>query len=694
MDAAALSILAEALNRRLAGDTAVSALLLPVPRRALLRLQSASDTSEEKDDIDFIIDLHPSHPAVWIEPFRHHPNPDPLAETLTDWLIGRTLLSIAAVPWDRTLTLRLSPQPSDDGGPGLLRCDLFGSTPRLVLLDENGNVQYRCPGGSDTGSPDHDPGPAESGVDADRIRFLDPLALESAPDAVKAELETGPPFQSSDIKFLTEYLTYTLKGCTDPMAREILHRAEESGILIKEVLQGLIKDFEQAQKAGPPNLHLYLPDESRRGESPPESPLGFLSPFELRHLSAPHLSDRHATGQAALGHREDEAILQAGRWGRHLEKRTVDQLLQQRRIQIMRSLQQSLTRLAKKLLEENKRGEATGSWRQWAQALLIHKQMIKRGSRMALLPDPMNPAEELMIPLDPTRNVPENADDYFRKAGREDRARPLREKRLACVEAVVTHLAMGEAVQGSRSWKRWLEQGDKLFPEAESKPPVTQDLRVKWQRLRSQLLPLLEAPGSQGPLEELTYRLLPASAEGRSPGGREGGRPASRRAGPKKTGAQRPESSGFHPRRFILAEGWIVLVGRSNQENDFLTHHLARSDDLWFHADHAAGSHVVLQRAGRKDNPSIRAMEEAASIAARYSKAHHSGKVPVTYTLKKFVRKPRKAPAGLALCTQTKTILVSPATEDWLKEHQAADSASKPGSSDPSSTTRFPGRQL
>lgn len=57
-------------------------------------------------------------------------------------------------------------------------------------------------------------------------------------------------------------------------------------------------------------------------------------------------------------------------------------------------------------------------------------------------------------------------------------------------------------------------------------------------------------------------------------------------------------------------------------------------------------------------------MEEAAAIAAFFSKARHAGKAPVIYTLKKYVRKPRKAPAGLAMVEREKMIMVQPRDPD------------------------------
>jgi predicted ribosome quality control (RQC) complex YloA/Tae2 family protein len=83
---------------------------------------------------------------------------------------------------------------------------------------------------------------------------------------------------------------------------------------------------------------------------------------------------------------------------------------------------------------------------------------------------------------------------------------------------------------------------------------------------------------------------------------------------------------------------------------------------------------VVLRREGRKDNPSAKTIEEAAAIAAFFSKARHSSKAPVIYTLKKYVRKPRGAKAGLAMCQREKSIMVLPKDPaegrepEWMEE--------------------------
>jgi predicted ribosome quality control (RQC) complex YloA/Tae2 family protein len=126
--------------------------------------------------------------------------------------------------------------------------------------------------------------------------------------------------------------------------------------------------------------------------------------------------------------------------------------------------------------------------------------------------------------------------------------------------------------------------------------------------------------------------------------------------GDKKTTRERQ----FRPREFVTSDGWRVLVGRSDRENDHLTFKLASKEDLWFHARGAHGSHVILKRPTRKSQPSRRAIEEAASVAAYFSKQRTSSKVSVSYTLVKHLRKPRKARPGLVLVQQEKSLIVEP----------------------------------
>ena len=113
-------------------------------------------------------------------------------------------------------------------------------------------------------------------------------------------------------------------------------------------------------------------------------------------------------------------------------------------------------------------------------------------------------------------------------------------------------------------------------------------------------------------------------------------------------------------RTYKISGGWEVLVGKSNQDNDLLTHKMARPDDLWFHARQVAGSHVVLRKSGQKAEPDKQAILEAAAIAAFHSKAGKSSKVSVCYTEKRHVRKVRGGKPGLAAVAREKVVMVRP----------------------------------
>ncbi len=114
-------------------------------------------------------------------------------------------------------------------------------------------------------------------------------------------------------------------------------------------------------------------------------------------------------------------------------------------------------------------------------------------------------------------------------------------------------------------------------------------------------------------------------------------------------------------RVFTVAGGFQVWAGKNSANNDLLTQRYAKPNDLWFHARGAGGSHVVLRVGTGRGEPSKQAIEQAAAIAAYYSKMKNASFVPVAMTEKKYVRKPKGAPAGTVVLEREKTIFVRPA---------------------------------
>lgn len=112
------------------------------------------------------------------------------------------------------------------------------------------------------------------------------------------------------------------------------------------------------------------------------------------------------------------------------------------------------------------------------------------------------------------------------------------------------------------------------------------------------------------------------------------------------------------PAEYISSDGFPILVGKNNKQNDFLTLKLAHNNDIWFHTKNIPGSHTVIITGGQEVPDST--LAEAAQIAAYHSKARSSSNVPVDYTLIRNVKKPGGAKPGMVIYVKNKTLFVSP----------------------------------
>ncbi len=112
------------------------------------------------------------------------------------------------------------------------------------------------------------------------------------------------------------------------------------------------------------------------------------------------------------------------------------------------------------------------------------------------------------------------------------------------------------------------------------------------------------------------------------------------------------------PLEFKSPEGFTILVGRNNKQNDMLTTKLAEKTDIWLHTKNITGSHVIIRAEGQEvpDDTII----YAARIAAFHSKAKNSSQVPVDYVPVKYVKKPSGSKPGMVIFTNNRTLYVTP----------------------------------
>ena len=115
------------------------------------------------------------------------------------------------------------------------------------------------------------------------------------------------------------------------------------------------------------------------------------------------------------------------------------------------------------------------------------------------------------------------------------------------------------------------------------------------------------------------------------------------------------------PIEYKSSDGYTILVGRNNHQNDQLTLKFAEKTDIWLHTQTITGSHTIIVTDG--ETPPDRTIEEAATIAAVNSKGRNSTLVPVDYCLARYVKKPSGAKPGKVIFTNYKTAFVKPDAE-------------------------------
>lgn len=310
----------------------------------------------------------------------------------------------------------------------------------------------------------------------------------------------------------------------------------------------------------------------------------------------------------------------------------------ERRDAVRRALKRYAGKLERKLealrsdLDEAGRG---GEYRRFGETLLAYAHQVPARAASVTLADVADPSRTLEIPLDPHVAAPANAARYFKRAAKAERGQreipPRIEAAKREAEAMRALLAAYNDAEGD-----------------DARAAAMLELERALFRLGTTVREQIKAP------QPLPRRTLGLAADAPRPAGK-----SPTTAAPRRPLAEQPGGK-LVPWRFRSKEGWDVLIGRSSEGNDHLTVHMARPEDYWFHAHGCPGSHVVLRRGKGPNEPSKATLEEVASWAAFHSKARTAGKVAVHYTLKKYVRKPRGAKAGLVYIEREKALMVRP----------------------------------
>jgi len=111
------------------------------------------------------------------------------------------------------------------------------------------------------------------------------------------------------------------------------------------------------------------------------------------------------------------------------------------------------------------------------------------------------------------------------------------------------------------------------------------------------------------------------------------------------------------PMHYVSSDGFDIYVGKNNIQNDYLSLKFSNKNDLWLHTKNIPGSHVVIKANGKIPNKTL---EEAANLAAYYSKSKNSSNVPVDYTEIRNLKKPNGAKPGMVIYYTNQTVFITP----------------------------------
>ena len=122
---------------------------------------------------------------------------------------------------------------------------------------------------------------------------------------------------------------------------------------------------------------------------------------------------------------------------------------------------------------------------------------------------------------------------------------------------------------------------------------------------------------------------------------------------------QKKRQGKSKPLHYISSDGFHMYVGKNNFQNDELSFKFANGKDMWFHAKKMAGSHVIVKLGTANELPD-RTYEEAARLAAHYSKGKNAPKVEVDYTERRNLKKPPQAKPGYVIYHTNYSMLIDP----------------------------------
>lgn len=562
-------------------------------------------------------------PAFAANDQRPGAHPSPFCMLLRKHLEGARLVAVRQTGWDRLIHLDFQ-VASDwrEGRSWTFTLELIPRRANGVLIDpQEGKIVdalLRRPGRAD----DRSPGAA----------YVPPPSPDRVPPDAGASVVMPVLRLAPAHRPLARHMAAHIDGLSAPSAREILARAgvdpDWTGPLdepLSAQLAAVLADMARRCREGdvePSVCWKTVGDPLRDPGGLRQEPADVWA-FPFTETAAADGTWVRCDSMAEAVRIRAEASLRAQR-------------LEARRRRLERAVRAHLKRAQRKLTrrqEDFAKAEQAARHKRWADLLMANAHQLAgaaAGSSSITVvdwygqPDDSGALPKVTIPLDPTMSPMDNARRYYRLYRRYHQAAARMEANIREAEEEAAYL---EHVELALQWNPGPEELEELEQELMAGGYV-------------------DAP--QAPARN------------------------------RKKERVRTESRGGQPYRFRFEDGSEVRVGRNNRQNDRLTMGWARPDDVWLHARGVPGAHVIWRPAPAAGTEELdpEGLRRAAALAAWFSRARGASHVPVDYTFRRYVRKPRGARPGMVVYERERTIFVTPDAEEIAALWEQADDPS------------------
>ena len=579
LDGITCQLLANELNKELEGKR-VDKIYMPDKHTVILHIRFTGGYRK------LLISIDPGSPRIcFAETTAENPSmPPSFCMLLRKYLAGSRIEKVTNPGYERIIEITVSNNDElRDRKLYTLTVELMGRFSNLVLINETGKILDSAIHVDFSVSRVREVMPARVYIYPPAQDKLSPdRALEMARqgDLPIMESELSRPIEKAlvgSIQGLSPVLAAYISDCADLDDRKTLSMLSD---LEKSKLNASVKAFLESVTGGTYSARIFYDDNDEPADASIVDLKGYAGSGTVSSISeAIYLSYRA---------RDSRLVLDMGK----------DRLIQ--------IISNALARVIKKRelheqdLEEGKKAD---EYKHSGDLILTYKYMIKQGSSNVTLTDYTEEGQkDISVALNPTLDASGNAQEYYKRFHKAKRKMELAEKYLKDDDLAAQYLrSLFAAVNAATSLEDIQAINEEIRIEIAGDSGFRKGQAVK--------------KNNTGDPNKMVGVAKSGKASSRAL------REAAKRANQGKGNKDKAKDRPLPCRRYMTSDGYEILAGRNNIQNEQLTFHTASRRDWWFHVKGLPGTHVILKTKPNEEMPSDNAVLEAASLAAFFSKA-------------------------------------------------------------------------